>query len=105
MRISASAASPGRAELAVHGAAQGAGSGPGWSVGCRGRGVMAPDWTTGGICQVMATRGMFSTTDLIGPLAGRVIRLSSSQAYRLVVERQTAQPEDLDGVLDLLDCS
>jgi hypothetical protein len=53
----------------------------------------------------MATRGMFSTTDLIGPLAGRVIRLSSSQAYRLVVERQTAQPEDLDGVLDLLDCS
>ena len=55
--------------------------------------------------QVMATRGMFSTTDLIGPLAGRVIRLSSSQAYRLVVERQTAQPEDLDGVLDLLDCS
>ena len=29
--------------------------------------------------QVMATRGMFATTDLIGPLAQRGIRLSSSQ--------------------------
>ena len=38
--------------------------------------------------QVMASRGMFQTTDLIGPLAGREIRLSSSQVYRLV----TASP-------------
>ena len=37
--------------------------------------------------QVMATRGMFSTTDLIEPLAERGIKPSSSQVYRLVVER------------------
>ncbi|HEX9356864.1 MAG TPA: helix-turn-helix transcriptional regulator [Streptosporangiaceae bacterium] len=37
--------------------------------------------------QVMATRGMFSTTGLIGPLSERGIRLSSSQVYRLVTER------------------
>jgi hypothetical protein len=37
--------------------------------------------------KVMADRGMFSTTDLIGPLAEREITLSSSQVYRLVVER------------------
>ena len=37
--------------------------------------------------KVMADRGMFSTTDLIGPLAGRGITLSSSQVYRLVTER------------------
>ena len=28
--------------------------------------------------QVMATRGMFQTTDLIGPLAERQVRLSST---------------------------
>lgn len=37
--------------------------------------------------QVMAERGMFATTDLIDPLARRNIELSSSQVYRLVVER------------------
>jgi hypothetical protein len=36
---------------------------------------------------VMAQRGMFQTTDLIDPLARRDIELSSSQVYRLVVER------------------
>ena len=36
--------------------------------------------------QVMASREMFATTDLLGPLAERGIRLSSSQVYRLVVE-------------------
>ncbi|MGH3603361.1 MAG: hypothetical protein ACRDQI_04970 [Pseudonocardiaceae bacterium] len=35
----------------------------------------------------MATRGMFSTTDLLAPLAQRGISLSSSQVYRLVVDR------------------
>jgi DNA-binding Xre family transcriptional regulator len=55
--------------------------------------------------QVMASRGMFSTTDLIAPLAQRDIRLSSSQVYRLVVER----PERLSlrilmALLDVLDC-
>ncbi len=37
--------------------------------------------------QLMAARGMFATTDLAGPLAARGIHLSSSQVYRLVVER------------------
>lgn len=56
--------------------------------------------------QVMAERGMFATTDLNGPLAERGIRLSSSQVYRLVVER----PERLSltvlmALLDILDCT
>ena len=38
------------------------------------------------LCQVMATRGMFATTELLGPLARQGIRLSSSQVYRLVTE-------------------
>jgi hypothetical protein len=44
--------------------------------------------------QVMATRGMFATTDLIPQLTARNIRLSPSQVYRLVVER----PERLEPV-------
>jgi DNA-binding Xre family transcriptional regulator len=56
--------------------------------------------------QVMAARGMFATTDVIEPLAQRGIRLSSSQVYRLVVER----PERLSlrvlmALLDILDCT
>ncbi len=56
--------------------------------------------------QLMAARGMFATTDLAGPLAARGIHLSSSQVYRLVVER----PERLSlkllmALLDILDCS
>jgi DNA-binding Xre family transcriptional regulator len=56
--------------------------------------------------QVMAARGMFSTTDLLAPLAQRGIRLSSSQVYRLVVDR----PERLSlrilmALLDILDCT
>ena len=48
--------------------------------------------------QVMATRSMFSTTDLLGPLSDRGIKLSSSQVYRLVVEPARApQPEDPHG--------
>ena len=34
--------------------------------------------------EVMATRGMFSTTDLIAPLAERGVELSREQVYRLV---------------------
>jgi hypothetical protein len=54
--------------------------------------------------QVMAAHGMFATTDLIEPLAQRGIHLSSSQVYRLVVER----PERLSlrilmALLDILD--
>lgn len=56
--------------------------------------------------QVMATRDMFSTTDLLAPLAQRGIALSSSQVYRLVVDR----PERLSlrilmALLDILDCT
>lgn len=56
--------------------------------------------------KVMASREMFQTTDLIGPLAQRGIQLSASQVYRLVVER----PERLSlkifmALLDILDCS
>jgi DNA-binding Xre family transcriptional regulator len=56
--------------------------------------------------QVMATRGMFSTTDLIGPLAERGIKLSSSQVYRLVVERpERLSLKILMALLDILDCA
>jgi DNA-binding Xre family transcriptional regulator len=55
--------------------------------------------------KVMATKGMFSTTDLIAPLAERGIELSREQVYRLV----TGQPERLNlytlaALCDLLDC-
>jgi DNA-binding Xre family transcriptional regulator len=56
--------------------------------------------------QVMAGRGMFATTDLIGPLAQRKIRLSSSQVYRLVAERpERLSLKVLMALLDILDCS
>ena len=56
--------------------------------------------------QVMASRGMFATTDLIEPLAARGIRLSSSQVYRLVVERpERLSLKILMALLDILDCS
>ena len=56
--------------------------------------------------QVMAGRGMFATTDLIGPLADREIRLSSSQVYRLVAERpERLSLKVLMALLDILDCS
>ncbi|MQS17389.1 helix-turn-helix transcriptional regulator [Streptomyces kaniharaensis] len=55
--------------------------------------------------KVMAEQGMFNTSDLIPLLAQRGITLSSSQVYRLVVER----PERLSmkvfmALLDILDC-
>lgn len=56
--------------------------------------------------QVMADRGMFQTTDLIDPLAERGVRLSSSQVYRLVVERpERLSLKVLMALLDILDCS
>jgi len=56
--------------------------------------------------KVMADRGMFATTDLIDPLARRGIRLSSSQVYRLVVERpERLSLKILMALLDILDCS
>lgn len=56
--------------------------------------------------QVMASREMFQTTDLIEPLAQRGIHLSSSQVYRLVVERpERLSLKVLMALLDILDCS
>lgn len=55
--------------------------------------------------QVMAGAGMFQTTDLIDPLAQRGIRLSSSQVYRLVVDRpERLSLKVLMALLDILDC-
>lgn len=56
--------------------------------------------------QVMAVKGMFSTTDLIPLLAQRGIDLSSSQVYRLVVERpERLSLKILMALLDILDCT
>ena len=56
--------------------------------------------------QVMASRGMFATTDLIEPLTQRGIRLSSSQVYRLVVERpERLSLKVLMALLDILDAT
>jgi DNA-binding Xre family transcriptional regulator len=56
--------------------------------------------------QVMATRDMFATTDLIEPLAQRGIHLSSSQVYRLVVERpERLSLKVLMALLDILGCT
>jgi hypothetical protein len=56
--------------------------------------------------QVMASHGMFATTDLIGPLAQRGIRLSSSQGYRLAAERpERLSLKALMALLDILGCT
>ncbi len=56
--------------------------------------------------QVMASREMFATTDLIPALERRGIRLSSSQVYRLVVERpERLSLKVLMALLDILGCS
>ncbi|MDA8358041.1 MAG: helix-turn-helix transcriptional regulator [Actinomycetota bacterium] len=56
--------------------------------------------------QVMAQRGLFATTDLLGPLAERGITLSPSQAYRLVVERpERLSLKILVALLDILECT
>jgi len=56
--------------------------------------------------EVMAARGMFSTSDLRPLLFERGITLSTSQVYRLVVDK----PERLNlttlmALLDILECS
>ncbi|WUH90375.1 helix-turn-helix transcriptional regulator [Streptomyces sp. NBC_00433] len=56
--------------------------------------------------EVMATRGMFSTTDLRPLLAERGIDLSPSQTYRLVVERpERLSLKTLMALVDILGCS
>ncbi|CAN5301043.1 MAG: helix-turn-helix domain-containing protein [Nocardioides sp.] len=55
--------------------------------------------------EVMATRGLFQTSDLVPLLAERGIDLSREQVYRLVV--QTPQRLSLDilaACCDILDC-
>jgi DNA-binding Xre family transcriptional regulator len=56
--------------------------------------------------QVMASRDMFATTDLVRPLAERGIQLSPSQIYRLVVERpERLSLKVLMALLDILECT
>jgi len=56
--------------------------------------------------QIMASRDMFATTDLIEPLARRGIRLSSSQVYRLVAERpERLSLKILMALCDILDAT
>jgi DNA-binding Xre family transcriptional regulator len=56
--------------------------------------------------KVMADRGMFSTTDLLPPLKERGVTLSTSQVYRLVVERpERLSLKILMALLDILDCT
>jgi DNA-binding Xre family transcriptional regulator len=56
--------------------------------------------------KVMAECGYFQTTDLIEPLQKRAITLSSSQVYRLVVDRpERLSLKILMALLDILDCS
>ncbi|MDI3408939.1 helix-turn-helix domain-containing protein [Streptomyces cavernicola] len=56
--------------------------------------------------EVMATQGMFSTTDLRPKLAERGIDLSPSQVYRLVTERpERLSLKTLMALLDILGCS
>jgi hypothetical protein len=55
--------------------------------------------------ELMAMRGMFNTSDLIGPLADRGIHLSRSQVYRLVAE----SPERISlpmllALIDIIGC-
>ncbi|MGP3963252.1 helix-turn-helix domain-containing protein [Nonomuraea sp. 3N208] len=56
--------------------------------------------------EVMAGRGMFSTTDLRPLLAERGIDLSPSQVYRLVAEKpERLSLRTLMALLDILDCT
>ncbi|MFJ9908753.1 helix-turn-helix domain-containing protein [Streptomyces sp. NPDC101152] len=56
--------------------------------------------------KVMADREMFSTTDLLPLLKERGITLSTSQVYRLVVERpERLSLKILMALMDILDCT
>lgn len=55
--------------------------------------------------ELMAVRGMFSTTDLRPLLAERGVDLSSSQVYRLVTEKpERLSMRTLMALLDILGC-
>lgn len=56
--------------------------------------------------QLMATKGMFATTDLQPLLAERGIELSSVQVYRLVVQTpERLNLQTLAALCDILDCT
>ncbi|MEO3853074.1 helix-turn-helix transcriptional regulator [Streptomyces sp. B8F3] len=55
--------------------------------------------------QIMATRQMFQTTDLVAPLAERGITLSREQVFRLVTQPpQRLSMDTLAALCDILDC-
>jgi DNA-binding Xre family transcriptional regulator len=55
--------------------------------------------------QVMATRGMFQTTDLVPLLAERGVHLSREQVYRLVTSTpQRLNMDVLAALCDILGC-
>ncbi|WP_024366447.1 helix-turn-helix domain-containing protein [Arthrobacter sp. TB 26] len=56
--------------------------------------------------EVMATRGLFSTTKLIPLLNERGIHLSASQVYRLAAEKpERLNLQVLVALMDALDCN
>ena len=56
--------------------------------------------------QLMATRGMFATTDLVPLLAERGVQLSREQVYRLVTSTpQRLNMDVLAALCDILDCT
>lgn len=56
--------------------------------------------------EVMATRGMFSTTDIRPHLVERGISLSPTQIWRLVTERpERLSLKVLVALMDILDCA
>ena len=56
--------------------------------------------------EVMATRGLFSTTKLIPLLNERGVHLSGSQVYRLAAEKpERLNLQVLVALMDALDCS
>lgn len=56
--------------------------------------------------EVMATRGLFSTTKLIPLLNDRGIHLSASQVYRLAAEKpERLNLQVLVALMDALDCA
>ena len=61
------------------------------------------DWR---LREIMATRGLFSTTKLIPLLNERGVHLSASQIYRLAAEKpERLNLQVLVALMDALDCS
>lgn len=56
--------------------------------------------------QLMATREMFNTSDLVAPLADRGVALSREQVYRLVTQTpQRLNVDVLAAICDILGCT